>query len=96
MINFTDRIDRNTIGLVLFAKNDIALNILFDKFKKHEIKKSYTALVYGIPKIKNSRLEAYLFKDNKSATMKLLPPTKMKSFSVASLWAAFSAVATSG
>lgn len=38
----------------------------------------------------------YLFKDNKSATMKLLPPTKMKSFSVASLWAAFSAVATSG
>lgn len=46
------RLDRNTTGLVLFAKNDIALNILFDKFKKHEIKKSYTALVYGIPKIK--------------------------------------------
>ena len=61
------RIDRNTTGLVLFAKNDIALNILFDKFKKHEIKKSYTALVYGIPKIKNSRLEAYLFKDNKKS-----------------------------
>ena len=61
------RLDRNTTGLVLFAKNDIALNILFDKFKKHEIKKSYTALVYGIPKIKNSRLEAYLFKDNKKS-----------------------------
>lgn len=61
------RLDRNTTGLVLFAKNDIALNILFDKFKKHEIKKSYTALVYGIPKIKESRLEAYLFKDNKKS-----------------------------
>ena len=61
------RLDRNTTGLVLFAKNDTALNILFDKFKKHEIKKSYTALVYGIPKIKNSRLEAYLFKDNKKS-----------------------------
>ena len=61
------RLDRNTNGLVLFAKNDIALNILFDKFKKHEIKKSYTALVYGIPKIKKARLESYLFKDNKKS-----------------------------
>ena len=31
------RIDRNTTGLVLFAKNEIALNILLDKFKNHEI-----------------------------------------------------------
>ena len=61
------RLDRNTNGLVLFAKNDIALNILFDKFKKHEIKKKYLALVYGIPKIKKARLEAYLFKDNKKS-----------------------------
>ena len=61
------RLDRNTNGLVLFAKNDIALNILFDKFKKHEIEKKYLALVYGIPKIKKARLEAYLFKDNKKS-----------------------------
>ena len=33
------RIDRNTKGLVLFAKNENALNILLDKFKKHEIEK---------------------------------------------------------
>lgn len=61
------RLDRNTNGLVLFAKNDIALNILFDKFKKHEIEKKYLALVYGIPKTKKARLEAYLFKDNKKS-----------------------------
>lgn len=61
------RLDRNTNGLVLFAKNNIALNILFDKFKKHEIEKKYLALVYGIPKIKKARLEAYLFKDNKKS-----------------------------
>ena len=35
------RIDRNTTGLVLFAKNEIAYNILLDKFKKHEIEKHY-------------------------------------------------------
>ena len=32
------RLDRNTTGLVLFAKNEIALNILLDKFKNHEMK----------------------------------------------------------
>ena len=59
------RIDRNTTGLVLFAKNEESLNILLDKFKNHEIEKHYLALVYGIPKIKNKKYEAYLFKDNK-------------------------------
>ena len=59
------RIDRNTTGLVIFAKNKEALNIMLDKFKKHEIEKHYLAVVYGIPKKKKDRLEAYLFKDNK-------------------------------
>ena len=61
------RIDRNTTGLVMFAKNEKALRILLEKFKKHEIEKHYLALVYGIPDKKEERLEAYLFKDNKKA-----------------------------
>ena len=61
------RLDRNTTGLVLFAKNEIALNILLDKFKKHEIEKHYLALVYGIPNVQHKRCEAYLFKDNKKS-----------------------------
>lgn len=61
------RLDRNTTGLVLFAKNDMALQILFDKFKNHEIDKYYKCIVYGIPKVKHAKLNAYLFKDsNKS------------------------------
>ncbi len=61
------RLDRNTYGLVLFAKNDEALHILFDKFKYHEIKKYYKCKVYGIPTPKHAELKAYLFKDsNKS------------------------------
>ena len=61
------RLDRNTYGLVLFAKNDEALQILFDKFKNHEIKKYYKCKVYGIPTPKHAELKAYLFKDsNKS------------------------------
>lgn len=61
------RLDRNTVGLVLFAKNDESLQILFDKFKNHEIKKYYKCKVYGIPNPKHAELKAYLFKDsNKS------------------------------
>ena len=61
------RIDRNTTGLVMFAKNEEALEILLEKFKKHEIEKHYLALVYGIPNKKEEKLEAYLFKDQKKS-----------------------------
>ena len=61
------RIDRNTQGLVLFAKNKEALDVLLEKFKNHEIEKHYLALVYGIPKDNFKRAEAYLFKDNKKS-----------------------------
>ena len=58
------RLDRNTSGLILFAKNETSLKILLEKFKSHEIKKHYLALVYGIPKKKNDKLISYLFKDS--------------------------------
>ena len=61
------RIDRNTTGLVLFAKNKEALDILLEKFKNHEIEKHYLALVYRHPKNDFKRCEAYLFKDNKKS-----------------------------
>ena len=58
------RLDRNTSGLILFAKNEISLNILLNKFKYKEIEKHYLALVYGKPQFKHQKLEAYLFKDS--------------------------------
>ena len=61
------RLDRNTTGLVLFAKNEETLNILLDKFKNHEIEKHYLALVFGVPSTNFKRDEAYLFKDNKKS-----------------------------
>ena len=61
------RLDRNTSGLILYAKNNFSLNILLQKFKNHEIGKHYLALVYGIPKIKTRKIEGYLFKDNSKA-----------------------------
>lgn len=61
------RLDRNTTGLVLFAKNEDSLNVLLEKFKNHEIEKHYLATVYGIPKKNKQTLNAYLFKDNKKS-----------------------------
>lgn len=61
------RLDRNTKGLVLFAKNENALNILLEKFKNREIEKHYLAKVYGIHSVSHQLLTAYLFKDNKKS-----------------------------
>ena len=38
------RLDRNTTGLVLFAKNQITLDILLQKFKNKEIKTLYKCM----------------------------------------------------
>ena len=61
------RLDRNTSGLTLFAKNEIALNELLVMFKENTIEKHYRAVTYGIPKRSNANLKAYLFKDSKKS-----------------------------
>lgn len=61
------RLDRNTCGIVVFAKNNEALEILLNKFKHHEIEKHYVCLVYGIPSKSCQTLRAFLFKDAKKA-----------------------------
>lgn len=61
------RLDRNTTGLVLFARTKEALNILLEKFKNSEISKHYIAHVFGIPKEHSKTLTAFLFKDAKKS-----------------------------
>lgn len=61
------RLDRNTTGLVLFARNEESLEILLDMFKNQKIEKHYRCVVVGIPKQESKVLEAFLFKDNKKS-----------------------------
>lgn len=63
------RLDRNTSGLVLYAKNPEALTILNEKVKNHEILKFYQCTVIGILKDKENTLTDYLFKDSKEAVV---------------------------
>ena len=58
-----NRIDRNTGGIVIAAKNAEALRILNEKIKDREIEKYYLCAVQGRPKPPLGRLENYLFKD---------------------------------
>ena len=60
-----NRIDRNTGGIVIAAKNAEALRILNDKIRGREIEKLYLCAVQGRPKPPAGRLENYLFKDAK-------------------------------
>lgn len=61
------RLDRNTTGLVIFAKNEEALNVLEQKFKNSEIDKYYLCDVIGLLGKKQNTLEAYIFKDSKKS-----------------------------
>ena len=58
-----NRIDRNTGGIVIAAKNAETLRILNEKIRDREIDKYYLCAVHGRPKPPEGRLENYLFKD---------------------------------
>lgn len=60
-----NRIDRNTGGLVIAAKNAEALRIMDDKIRLREMEKTYLCAVLGRPRPAAGRLEGYLFKDAK-------------------------------
>jgi 23S rRNA pseudouridine955/2504/2580 synthase len=57
------RLDRNTGGLVIIAKNNKSLKIILDKIKFKEIKKFYQCLVKGKPEKNSGELKAFLEKD---------------------------------
>ena len=60
-----NRIDRNTGGIVIAAKNAETLRILNQKIKDREMDKRYLAIVEGTPKPQKGSLKGFLFKDEK-------------------------------
>lgn len=61
-----NRIDRNTGGIVIAAKNAEALRILNEKIKNRELTKKYLCIVIGKPDKEEALLTAYLQKDSES------------------------------
>ncbi len=62
--SLVNRIDRNTCGIVIAAKNAEALKILNEKIRDKEIKKYYLCVVYGELTPKGNTLHHYLYKDS--------------------------------
>ena len=76
-----NRIDRNTGGIVIAAKNAESLRIMNEKIKEREIDKYYLAVVHGAPAKREDTLYGYLLKDEKTNTVRVYdknPPRSAK------------------
>ncbi|HSQ27914.1 MAG TPA: RluA family pseudouridine synthase [Anaerolineales bacterium] len=71
------RLDKDTSGLILLAKNDRTHRWLQDQFRLRKVEKTYLALVDGHPPTPNGRIEASIGRDTKARKkMAIVTPSK--------------------
>ena len=58
-----NRIDRNTGGMVIAAKNAETLRVINEKIRAHELEKSYLCVAAGRPQPAEGKIEGFLSKD---------------------------------
>lgn len=66
-----NRIDRNTGGIVIAAKNAEALRIMNEKIRENEISKFYLAAVHGHLERRSATMTAYLVKNSDTNTVQI-------------------------
>ncbi len=66
-----NRIDLNTGGIVIAAKNAATLRILNEKIKEREILKQYLCIVHGAMPMKEDTLKGFLLKDAETNMVKI-------------------------
>lgn len=57
------RIDKDTTGILVVAKNDAAHETLARQFREHTVKRVYLAFVFGSPKSDKERIEGEIGRD---------------------------------
>lgn len=71
------RLDKETSGLIVMAKNDAVHRWLQDQFRLRKVEKAYLALVDGAPPTPTGRVEAAIGRDpSHRKKMAILPPGK--------------------
>ncbi len=65
------RLDRNTCGIMMFAKNARMEKVLLSAIKERSITKIYEAVLLGCPKVEKATLKAYLTKNADTSTVKV-------------------------
>ncbi len=66
-----NRIDRNTSGIVICAKNAESLRVLNQKVKERELEKLYLCVTVGIPNKKSAELKAFHRRDEKTKVVRV-------------------------
>ena len=72
------RIDKNTSGLVVVAKNNLAHENLSNQFSKHTIKRVYHLLVWGKIRPSKGRVETLITRSSRNRQMMEVSNTKGK------------------
>lgn len=73
------RLDRNTTGVMIMAKNEEAAEALKQAFKDKTVQKTYVCEVFGKPNFKGEVQKAYLVKDANRSEVKIYPNFVQKS-----------------
>ncbi len=73
------RIDKDTSGLIIIAKNNKAQEILGEYFKEHSIKREYIALIHGILDSDSVLIDAPIGRDESSRKMMKVTSKNSKS-----------------
>ena len=67
------RIDKDTSGLLVVAKSDIALTKLSEQFFHKTIDRKYLAIVWGLPSPEHGIIDKYLSRDKKNRMIMSVP-----------------------
>lgn len=71
---YVHRLDRDTSGVLIFAKNEIAYDFLRKAFTNREVKKTYLAFVYGVPKEKKGTIDFDIGRSRKDFRLRSAQP----------------------
>ncbi len=76
------RLDHNTGGLVIVAKNQTYYEYMLEAISERRVKKFYNCVVVGTPRKEHSSEQAYLIKDAHASKVKIVPTSNLKSLPI--------------
>lgn len=71
-LGLVHRLDRPVGGVMVFARTSKAAARLSEQIRNREFKKVYLAVVHGIPEEMSGKLQHYLYKDERTNTVKVV------------------------
>ena len=72
------RIDKETSGLLVVAKNNLAHSNLGKQFSHHTIKRKYLCLAWGVIRPLSGRIKTFISRDNKNRQLMTVSETRGK------------------